>query len=55
MIDGLTVEQAHFYSAASPVSFEIPARAASRSSKLITNQGKTPPNQIAELTIEWLS
>jgi hypothetical protein len=34
----------------SPVRFEIPARAASRSSKLIPIKGRCLPNQIAELT-----
>src|SRR2546427_8740211 len=34
----------------SPVRFEIPARAASRSSKLIPIKGRRRPNQIAELT-----
>src|SRR6266481_7362504 len=34
----------------SPVSFEIPARAASRSSKLIPIKGRRRPNQIAEFT-----
>src|ERR1700752_3130645 len=37
-------------STVTPVRFEIPARAASRSSKLIPIKGRHLPNQIAELT-----
>ena len=45
-----------WFAAVSPVRFEIPARAASRSSKLITNQGETPAqsNRGAH-SGEWLS
>jgi hypothetical protein len=50
MIDGLTANHAFLCARVTPVRFEIPARAGSRSSKLIPIKGRRLPNQIAELT-----
>src|SRR5258706_13422545 len=58
MIDGLTAESCSLYSTSqvalvppvTPVRFEIPVRAASRSSKLKPIKRRRLPNQIAEFT-----
>src|SRR5258708_20550137 len=55
-VTGLThdrrVDRGKLVHTVSPVSFERPGRAASRSSKLIAIKGQRLPTQIAELTAE---